>query len=53
MHRDLHHKRPGRSAGFVTLGKLVLVLVLFGAYTGYKFMRPSAPRAGSSAPSRA
>ncbi len=38
MHRDLHHKRPGRSAGFVTLGKLVMVLVLFGAYTGYKFL---------------
>ncbi len=38
MHRDLHHKRPGRSAGFVTLGKLILVLVLFGAYTGYKFL---------------
>ena len=36
MNRDLNDVRLRRSSGFVTVGKLLLVLCLFGAYTGYK-----------------
>lgn len=30
--------RPSRSAGFIKMKQLVLVLVLFGLYTGYRFL---------------
>ncbi len=38
MNCDKNDVRPRHSSGFVTLGKVLLVLCLFGAYTGYKFL---------------